>query len=81
MTMTESSSFGNNKKRMTDHFIQNKIAIDYKDVDTLRKFLSQEGKILPSRRTGLTAANQRDLTKAIKRARQAGLLPFRYIDA
>lgn len=50
--------------------------IDYKDVDLLRKFVTERGKILPRRITGLTAKQQRDLTKAIKRARLVALLPF-----
>lgn len=50
--------------------------IDYKDVDLLRKFITERGKILPRRITGLTAKQQRDLTQAIKRARLLALLPF-----
>jgi small subunit ribosomal protein S18 len=50
--------------------------IDYKDVDMLRKFVTERGKILPRRITGLTARQQRDLTKAIKRARIVALLPY-----
>lgn len=50
--------------------------IDYKDVDLLRKFVTERGKILPRRITGLTAQQQRDLTLAIKRARLVALLPF-----
>lgn len=50
--------------------------IDYKDVDLLRKFITERGKILPRRLTGLTAKQQRDLTLAIKRARLVALLPF-----
>jgi len=50
--------------------------IDYKDVDLLRKFVTERGKILPRRITGLTAKQQRDLTVAIKRARILALLPF-----
>ena len=50
--------------------------IDYKDVDLLRKFITERGKILPRRITGLTAKQQRDLTSAIKRARIVALLPF-----
>lgn len=50
--------------------------IDYKDVDLLRKFVTERGKILPRRITGLTAKQQRDLTLAIKRARLIALLPF-----
>ena len=50
--------------------------IDYKDVDLLRKFVTERGKILPRRITGLTSKQQRDLTKAIKRARIVALLPY-----
>ncbi|MBF2064775.1 MAG: 30S ribosomal protein S18 [Calothrix sp. C42_A2020_038] len=50
--------------------------IDYKDVDLLRKFITERGKILPRRITGLTAKQQRDLTTSIKRARIMALLPF-----
>jgi small subunit ribosomal protein S18 len=50
--------------------------IDYKDVDLLRKFITERGKILPRRITGLTAKQQRDVTLAIKRARLVALLPF-----
>ena len=50
--------------------------IDYKDVDLLRKFVTERGKILPRRITGLTAKQQRDLTVAIKQARMIALLPF-----
>ena len=50
--------------------------IDYKDVDLLRKFITERGKILPRRISGLTARQQRDLTTAIKRARMLALLPY-----
>ncbi len=50
--------------------------IDYKDVDLLKKFITDRGKILPRRLTGLTAKQQRDLTNAVKRARIIALLPF-----
>ncbi|WP_309736891.1 MULTISPECIES: 30S ribosomal protein S18 [unclassified Chamaesiphon] len=50
--------------------------IDYKDVDLLRKFVTERGKILPRRITGLTSKQQRDLTLSIKRARQIALMPF-----
>ena len=51
-------------------------SIDYKDVDLLKKFITERGKILPRRLTGLTAKQQRDLTNAVKRARIVALLPF-----
>jgi small subunit ribosomal protein S18 len=50
--------------------------IDYKDIDLLKKFITERGKILPRRLTGLTAQQQRDLTNAVKRARIVALLPF-----
>jgi len=50
--------------------------IDYKDTQTLKKFLSGQMKIYPRRKTGLCAKHQRQLKKAVKRARVLGLLPF-----
>ena len=59
------------------YFTKNKIEyIDYKDVELLKRFISERGKILPRRVTGTGAKNQRKLTVAIKRARIMGLLPF-----
>lgn len=49
---------------------------DYRNVEVLKRFLSETGKILPRRRTGLTAKEQRILARTIKRARILGLLPF-----
>lgn len=50
--------------------------IDYKDVETLRKFITERGKILPRRITGVSAYHQKRLALAIKRARHMALLPF-----
>lgn len=50
--------------------------IDYKDIDTLTKFITERGKILPRRITGVSAFHQKKLTAAIKRARLVALLPF-----
>ncbi len=50
--------------------------IDYKDVARLQKFTSERGKILPSRVSGNCAMHQRQLARAIKRARHVALLPF-----
>ena len=50
--------------------------IDYKDVTRLKKFTSERAKILPRRVTGTCAKHQRELTTAIKRARQIALLPY-----
>ena len=59
-------------------FCQEKVSvIDYKDVNRLRKFISEGGKILPRRMTGTCAMHQRELSNAIKRARVVALLPYR----
>jgi small subunit ribosomal protein S18 len=50
--------------------------IDYKNVDLLRKFITEQGKILPRRITRLNAKQQRSITRAIKQARVLGSLPF-----
>ncbi len=50
--------------------------IDYKDIETLTKFITERGKILPRRITGVSAYYQKKLTAAIKRARHVALLPF-----
>ena len=49
---------------------------DYKDVNKLKRFISERGKILPRRVTGACAKHQRKITLAIKRARQVALLPY-----
>ncbi len=51
--------------------------IDYKDIAKLKKFITEKGKILPRRQTGVCAKHQRELATAIKRARIAALLPFK----
>ena len=50
--------------------------IDYKDVEKLRKYITDRGKILPKRITGTCAMHQRQVTRAIKRARIVALLPY-----
>ena len=50
--------------------------IDYKDLNTLRQYLTENGKIVPSRITAVGAKNQRKLAQAIKRARFLALLPY-----
>lgn len=62
--------------KKVDEFVKLGIEPDYKDVARLRKYLNAQGKILPRRRTGLTARTQRRLAVAIKRARHLALLPF-----
>jgi small subunit ribosomal protein S18 len=68
---------GRGKRRKVCYFTSNKIThIDYKDTNLLLKFVSERGKILPRRVTGTSAKYQRQLTVAIKRARQIALLPY-----
>jgi small subunit ribosomal protein S18 len=50
--------------------------IDYKQVDTLRRYITEDGKIRPRRQTGACARHQREMSRAIKRARHLALLPF-----
>ena len=65
------------RRKKVDFFSVNKIdTINYKDVDSLKQFIGDRGKILPRRHTGLSAAHQRQLKRAIKRARNIALLPF-----
>lgn len=65
------------RRKKSCYFTVNKISyIDFKDVELLKKFVSDRGKILPRRQTGTTAKYQRELTIAIKRARQMALIPF-----
>ena len=59
------------------YFTANKIKeIDYKDIYLLKRFITESGKIVPSRITGTKAKYQRQLTKAVKLARYLALLPF-----
>ena len=65
------------RRRKVDFIAANHIDyVDYKDVDLLKRFISERGKILPRRVTGTSAKNQRKVANAIKRARIMGLLPF-----
>ncbi len=62
------------------HYCVNKgkgAVIDYKDIQTLRRFVSSYMKIAPRRRSGLCAVHQRKVANAIKRSRQAGLMAFK----
>ncbi len=55
---------------------ENAQPVDYKDVATLKKYISERGKILPRRVTGTCAKHQRAVTTAVKRARHIALLPY-----
>ena len=68
---------GRKGRRKVCSFCVDKIdTIDYNDVARLRRFVSERAKILPRRVTGTCARHQRELTVAIKRARQIALMPF-----
>lgn len=63
-------------RRRVCNFTVEKVTPDYKDVDRLRRYISEQGKIEPTRKTGTSAKNQRLLAQAIKRARYLALLPY-----
>jgi len=63
-------------KKKVCRFCVQKLKADYKDADTLRRFITERGKILPKRITGTCAKHQRALAVAIKQARVIALLPF-----
>ncbi|MBU1094372.1 MAG: 30S ribosomal protein S18 [Firmicutes bacterium] len=68
---------GFKKRKKVCYFTQNKVEhIDFKDVELLKRFITDRGKILPRRVTGTSAKWQRPLAIAIKRARHMALLPF-----
>lgn len=70
------------RRRKVSFLTLNKIDyVDYKDVATLQKFITERGKILPSRQTGNTAKQQRMIANSIKSAREMALLPFVVRDA
>ncbi len=68
---------GGSRRRKTCPFsVDNGPVVDYKDVDMLKRYVSDRGKLMPARITGISAKYQRQLTTAIKRARQLALLPY-----
>lgn len=75
MKKAKDSVFG--KRRKSCPFTAAGIThIDYKDIDTLSRFITERGKIIPRRITGISLRHQRMLTSAIKKARYMALLPF-----
>ncbi len=64
------------RKRFCRFTVTGVVQIDYKDIDTLRDFIGENGKITPARLTGTRAFFQRQLTVAIKRARFLAMLPY-----
>ena len=64
------------KRKVCAFCVDKAEAIDYKDINKLRKYVTERGKILPRRISGTCAKHQRQLTDAIKRSRNIALLPF-----
>lgn len=64
------------RKKMARPQIDDIVGIDYKDVMLLKSYVSESGKIIPSRITGVPASTQRQITQAIKRARHLALIPY-----
>ena len=65
------------KKKVCAFCVDKSNVIDYKDVAKLRRYITENGKILPRRQTGVCSTHQRELAQAIKRARIMALLPFK----
>ena len=80
MPMEEKSApkkFKKTSRKKVCSFCADKLeAIDYKDVNRLKKYITEKGKILPRRQTGTCAKHQRELATAIKRARFMALIPY-----
>jgi small subunit ribosomal protein S18 len=76
-TMEKRRRRGGGNKRKVDPFVVDKtLKIDWRDAQLLARFITDRGKIVPRRVSGVNAKNQRKLATAIKRARQMALLPF-----
>ena len=67
---------GMRRKKVCQFCADKSLKIDYKDTDTLKKYVTERGKILPKRITGTCAMHQRAVTTAVKRARIVALLPY-----
>lgn len=65
------------KKKVCAFCVDKQNVIDYKDGNKLRRYITENGKILPRRQTGVCAKHQRELANAIKRARVMAILPFK----
>lgn len=65
-----------NSSNKHNHIIKDNEMLDYKNIDTLKKYVNEQGKILSKRSTGLSVKKQKQVSKSIKKARILGLLPF-----
>ena len=70
------SNPGMRRKKVCQFCVDKAEAIDYKDVEKLRKYITERGKILPKRVTGTCSMHQREVARAVKRARTVALLPY-----
>ena len=66
----------NNVAKACYYCVNNRLIVDYKDIGTLRRFVSSYMKIAPRRRSGLCAKHQRQVAREIKKARQASLMAY-----
>ena len=76
MAFDKNNAKSHKRRKVCQFCVDKATFVDYKDVAKLKKFTSERGKILPRRATGTCAEHQRQLTEAIKRARQIALLPY-----
>ena len=76
MAMDNRRRGGMRRRKVCQFCAEKNSTIDYKDVDTLKKYVTERGKILPKRITGTCAMHQRAVTTAVKRARTVALLPY-----
>ena len=67
---------GRRRRKVCQFCVEKATTIDYKDTARLRKYITERGKIMPRRMSGVCARHQRDLSVAIKRARIVALLPY-----
>ncbi len=67
---------GRRRRKVCQFCVEKATTIDYKDTARLRKYITERGKIMPRRMSGVCARHQRDLSVAIKRARVMALLPY-----
>ena len=76
MSMSEGRRPFNRRRKTCPFTGENAPAIDYKGIRLLQRYISERGKIVPSRITAVSQKKQRELARAIKRARYLGLLPY-----
>ena len=79
ITASRTTSSPKNKEQKDKacyYCVNNRLIVDYKDINTLRKFVSSYMKIAPRRRSGLCAKHQRQVATAVKRARQSSLMAY-----